>query len=86
MIPDPIVRLFLCAAMCPAAAAAQPAPPRTAVSATAREVVDKQLAAKPVRPAGLSGAEASRIRDHYLDSIGRTLETDHIAATSGAPR
>jgi hypothetical protein len=41
---------------------------------TAREIVERQLAAPPIHREPISGEEASRIRDVYMSRIGKKLE------------
>ena len=57
----------------PAAALSAP-PPEPKPSFTARQIIERQLAAKPARPADMSGAEATRIRELYLGRMGQKLE------------
>ena len=57
------------------ASAKRPPPPPMTDTITSREVVEKQLASPPVYPTRLSGAEAKRIHDRYIASIGTMIET-----------
>lgn len=59
-----------------ASAGHRPAPPPKTPPITSRMVVEKQLDARATTgTASLSGAEARRIYDRYLASIGTPIET-----------
>jgi hypothetical protein len=60
--------LLIPATVCAAPPALIPAAP------TAREIVERQLAAPPVHHEPISGEEASRIRELYMSRIGKKLE------------
>ena len=70
--------------MLPAAVLAKrPPPPPMVDTTTSRMVIERQLAPQPAVPSRLSGAEAKRVHDLYLLSIGRILETNHDSDARG---
>lgn len=74
---------LLCAiAMLPSAASAgrRVAPPAADPAPTARMVIEKQLSATPEHATGISGIEAARIREIYLQRIGQKLQPEHEVA------
>jgi hypothetical protein len=83
------IGIALAALLLPALAAAQDGEPATVPVdewPTARSVVERQLAAPPRLPAEMTGVEASRIMDLYLQSIGRMLQPRHEFGGSSPER
>lgn len=71
---------LLCAiALLPATASAgrRAPPPAVEPAPTARMVIEKQLAATPEHAPGISGIEATRIRELYLQRMGQKLQPEH---------
>ena len=68
----------------PAAAFSAPKAPAPAPDrVTAREVVERQLAAEAAHPGGMSGAEAARLRELHLQRLGHPIEPRHDMTGGG---